>query len=184
MARRPLSTTFRYSWIQQHRQGSLTTVEIAYDFASSVVGNGRGDADAHELLAGRTVILDADHVRRGLVPPRYRDALLRYVEMESTMAGASHGAIMAELAALETIARKSDSQLGTHYLARIEQHTDWFQRQDMYGALATTERQGRPVEGPAWPSRRRPLAAGCRTGGSTAWSFAERRPRSRTARSR
>ncbi|MFN0147213.1 MAG: 4-hydroxyphenylacetate 3-hydroxylase N-terminal domain-containing protein [Dehalococcoidia bacterium] len=110
---------------------------------------GRGLAESDDLLDERTVTLDdGDRVRRWLVPPRDKEALLRYVEMESNMHGATHGAIMAGLAGLEIVARKSDAQLGTHYLERIQSYTDWFQRSDLHAVLAMTDAKGDRSKGP------------------------------------
>jgi aromatic ring hydroxylase len=95
------------------------------------------------VLEQRTVALeDGERVHRWFKPPRDRDELLGYVEMEAAMEEGGHGAIMAGLSALEIVAGRCDQKLGTGYRPRIREYTDWFARNDMHGALAMTDAKG------------------------------------------
>ncbi len=110
---------------------------------------GAGPGEPAEILAARTLALaDGERVHRWFAPPRDPEGLMKYVEMESDLPEAGHGAIMAGLSALEIVARKCDSQLGTSYLPRIQKYNDWFSRNDLHGCLAMTDAKGDRSKGP------------------------------------
>ena len=83
-----------------------------------------------------------EEIRAWYEPPRDQAALLRFIEMESALHSAPHGAIMAGLAALELVARRADEELGERYLPRIRQYREQFIRSDRHSCLAMTDAKG------------------------------------------
>ena len=104
---------------------------------------GHGPDEDAETLALRTVHLpDGEAVHRWMVPPRSREDVLKFVEMEESMPGDAHGAMTAGLTGLQIICRKMDAKFGTSYSPRIQAYTDWYARQDLHGAFAMTDAKG------------------------------------------
>ena len=104
---------------------------------------GQGDKEDAATLDERTTKLaDGTRVHRWTVPPRSKEDLLAFVEMEKNMVGDEHGALAAGLTALQILARKMDARDGTDYTARIDKYADWFAREDIHGAFAMTDAKG------------------------------------------
>ena len=104
---------------------------------------GRGADEDAATLEQRTLLLpDGDRVHRWTVPPRSRDDLLKFIEMEKHMVGDEHGALAAGLTGLQILARKMDAKHGTQYTGRIDKYADWFARADIHGAFAMTDAKG------------------------------------------
>jgi 4-hydroxybutyryl-CoA dehydratase / vinylacetyl-CoA-Delta-isomerase len=96
--------------------------------------------DSHNDLTVRTE--GGEQIRTWFEPPRDQEALLRFIEVESALHAAPHGAIMAGLAALELVARRIDAQSGERYLPRIQKYRDEFIRSDLHSCLAMTDAKG------------------------------------------
>ena len=119
-----------------HPHFGLRAIENSHQY-------GKGDKEDAEILALRTMKLaDGDLVHRWNMPPRSREDLLAYVQMEETMPGDAHGAMAAGLTSLGILAIKLDAKNGTNYTARIEKYTDWYARNDLHGAFAMTDAKG------------------------------------------
>lgn len=116
---------------------------------------GGGADDDPALLALRTVRrADGEVVRRWMLPPRSREDLLKFVEMEESMPGDAHGAMTAGITGLQIVARKMDAKYGTAYTPRIEAYADAYARRDLHGAFAMTDAKGdrsKPPSGQADP---------------------------------
>jgi 4-hydroxybutyryl-CoA dehydratase/vinylacetyl-CoA-Delta-isomerase len=119
-----------------HPHFGLRAIENSHQY-------GKGDKEDAEILALRTMKLaDGDLVHRWNMPPRSREDLLAYVQMEETMPGDAHGAMAAGLTSLGILAIKLDAKNGTNYTARIQKYTDWYARNDLHGAFAMTDAKG------------------------------------------
>lgn len=111
---------------------------------------GRGAGEDVATLAQRTVVLpDGERVHRWTVPPRSREDLLAFVEMEEHMVGDEHGALAAGLAGLQILAPRMDARHGTGYTGRISRYADWFARNDVHGAFAMTDAKGDRTKPPS-----------------------------------
>ncbi|MCC6381847.1 MAG: hypothetical protein IT304_05020 [Dehalococcoidia bacterium] len=100
---------------------------------------GRHFDDASDLTSRAE---GGDRVRTWYEPPRDREALLRFMEMEGALHGAGHAAIMAGLAALELVGRKADEDLGERYLPRVRAYREAIIREDLHACLAMTDAKG------------------------------------------
>lgn len=134
--------------VTQHPELALHAGETAKQY-------GLGEGEDAATLAQRTVRLaDGERVHRWTLPPRSREDLLAFVEMEEHMVGDEHGALTAGLAALQILAPRMDERHGTTYTGRIARYVDWFARGDVHGAFAMTDAKGdrsKPPSGQADP---------------------------------
>ncbi len=116
---------------------------------------GHGPDEDAATLALRTMTLPGgERIHRWLAPPRSREDLLKFVEMEETMPGDAHGAMAAGLTGLQILARKMDAKYGKSYTPRIDAYVDWFARNDLHGSFAMTDAKGdrsKPPSGQADP---------------------------------
>ena len=138
----------RVTDVTAHPDLSLRAKENARQF-------GRGPQEDEKTLALRTVALpDGELVHRWIMPPRTREDLLKWVEMEESMVGDAHGAMTAGLTGLQILARRMDAKHGTSYTPRIEAYVDWYARNDLHGSFAMTDAKGdrsKPPSGQADP---------------------------------
>jgi len=134
--------------VTTHRDLSLRAIENAKQY-------GRGEQEDPAILALRTLVrADGERVHRWAVPPKTREDLVRWVEMEETMDGDAHGAMTAGLTGLSVLARKMDAKFGTSYTPRIDAYNDWYAKTDQHGAFAMTDAKGdrsKPPSGQADP---------------------------------
>ena len=92
-------------------------------------------------LALRTLTLpDGEPIHRWHVPPKDRDELLKFVEMEEGMPGDAHGAMTAGLSGLRILSRKMDAKHGTSYSPRIDAYAE-FANDVRSGAYPAKEHQ-------------------------------------------
>jgi len=111
---------------------------------------GKGADEPAELLDLRTTTLpDGERVHRWTVPCRTREDLLKFVEMEETMVGDEHGAVLAGLCSLQILSRKMDARAGTNYAERIDAYLDWFARGGIHASFAMTDSKGDRSKGPS-----------------------------------
>lgn len=133
----------RVTDVTTHPELSLPARETAEQY-----GNGPDEDEA--TLADRTVLLpDGERVHRWTVPPRSREDLVAFVDMEANMVGDEHGALTAGLCSLQILSRKIDAKYGGDYSARIDAYVDWFARADIHGAFAMTDVKGDRSKGPS-----------------------------------
>jgi len=116
---------------------------------------GKGPEEPADIQAKRVVKLaDGEPIHRWLMPPRSREDLLKWIEMEETMPGDIHGAMTAGLVGLQILAKKMDAKYNKGYTPRIEKYLDWYSRQDLHGSFAMTDTKGdrsKPPSGQADP---------------------------------
>ncbi|HXC39390.1 MAG TPA: 4-hydroxyphenylacetate 3-hydroxylase N-terminal domain-containing protein [Burkholderiales bacterium] len=116
---------------------------------------GKGPDEPADIQAKRVVKLpDGEPIHRWLMPPRSREDLLKWIEMEETMPGDIHGAMTAGLVGLQILAKKMDAKYNKGYTPRIEKYLDWYSRQDLHGSFAMTDAKGdrsKPPSGQADP---------------------------------
>jgi len=122
--------------VTTHRDLSLRAKENARQY-------GEGDNEDPARLALRTVVReDGERVHRWAVPPKTREDLLKFVEMEESMEGDLHGTMTAGITGLSILARKMDARHGTAYTPRIDAYNDWFAKTDQHGSFAMTDAKG------------------------------------------
>ena len=111
---------------------------------------GDGENEPADRLALRTITLaDGERVHRWTVPSRTKEDLHRFVEMEASMEGDEHGAVLAGLCSLQILSRRMDAKHGTEYSERIDRYLDWFARTDVHAAFAMTDAKGDRSKGPS-----------------------------------
>lgn len=133
----------RVADVAAHPQLGLHVRETAKQY-------GKGENEPAEKLALRTIVLpDGDRVHRWTVPCRTKEDLHKFVEMEMSMEGDEHGAVLAGLCSLQILSRKMDAKNGTGYSKRIDKYLDWFARADIHAAFAMTDAKGDRSKGPS-----------------------------------